>query len=227
MTAHTLTDASRQGLEPGMPRLLGGRLCLDFANSIEEPTGPLRQDFLASYPELVRWGRHAGAISDRQAAILHEAGLDQPSPAEATIRRALALRSAIDGIFRHVASGTPPSPADLSVVHDEYVIALRHASFAPSGARFGWHWPEDAIAPDRVLWPVASSAVELLMTGDLSRIKECPEGCTWLFYDLSKNGSRRWCSMEGCGSHAKMRRYRARQRSSVDASRRTDRDRSR
>jgi predicted RNA-binding Zn ribbon-like protein len=55
--------------------------------------------------------------------------------------------------------------------------------------------------------------VTLLVEGDLARVKACPgpaNDCGWLFYDTSKNASRRWCSMEGCGSVAKMRHYRAR-----------------
>jgi predicted RNA-binding Zn ribbon-like protein len=51
------------------------------------------------------------------------------------------------------------------------------------------------------------SAIALLTTDDLSRVHQCPgaNDCGWLFYDISKNGSRRWCSMEGCGSRVKMR----------------------
>ncbi|MCK4450409.1 MAG: CGNR zinc finger domain-containing protein, partial [Anaerolineae bacterium] len=33
------------------------------------------------------------------------------------------------------------------------------------------------------------------------------EGCDWLFVDASKNHSRRWCSMNMCGSRVKARRY--------------------
>lgn len=66
------------------------------------------------------------------------------------------------------------------------------------------------------LWPVALSATGLLTSGNLERVKECPVGeggCVWLFYDASKNKSRRWCSMADCGSRAKMRRMYARRRS--------------
>jgi predicted RNA-binding Zn ribbon-like protein len=48
-----------------------------------------------------------------------------------------------------------------------------------------------------------------LTSGPLGRVKGCA-GCNWLFVDESKNKSRRWCSMEECGTHAKMRRYVAR-----------------
>jgi predicted RNA-binding Zn ribbon-like protein len=41
----------------------------------------------------------------------------------------------------------------------------------------------------------------------------CPgEGCGWLFFDASKNRSRRWCAMEDCGNRAKARRHYRRSR---------------
>ena len=59
---------------------------------------------------------------------------------------------------------------------------------------------------------------ELLTSGRLDRIRECPglDGCGWLFYDTSRNGSRRWCSMEGCGNRAKGRRHYWSTRGSAD-----------
>ncbi len=70
------------------------------------------------------------------------------------------------------------------------------------------------MALDRPLWAIASSAVEVLTRDELGQIKECTgtNDCGWLFYDTSKNASRRWCSMEGCDSRVKMRRWYARRR---------------
>ncbi len=64
-------------------------------------------------------------------------------------------------------------------------------------------------ALDTVLWSVARSSAELLISEDLMRVKECPEndGCGWLFVDTSRNHKRRWCDMEGCGNRAKARRH--------------------
>ena len=48
-------------------------------------------------------------------------------------------------------------------------------------------------------------------TGTWSRLKVCPaEDCLWVFYDHSKNRSRRWCSMGLCGNRTKTRSYRRR-----------------
>jgi len=96
----------------------------------------------------------------------------------------------------------------------DYLAALAQARLAPIERGHEWPWREDDGALDRPLWAVVRSAVEVLTTGDPVRIKACPEpdGCGWLFYDTSKNGSRQWCSMEGCGSRAKMRHHYARRR---------------
>jgi predicted RNA-binding Zn ribbon-like protein len=41
------------------------------------------------------------------------------------------------------------------------------------------------------------------------RLAQCNgDTCGWLFLDLTKNLSRRWCDMKGCGNRAKVRRYR-------------------
>jgi predicted RNA-binding Zn ribbon-like protein len=42
---------------------------------------------------------------------------------------------------------------------------------------------------------------------DWSRLKACSrDTCRWAYWDASRNGSGRWCSMQGCGNYVKMRR---------------------
>lgn len=202
-----------QGRTQDFPRLLGGRLCLLFANTVEGPISNRPVDFLVGYTELARWGWHAGALQEAELAQLLAAAEREPEAAAAVFRRAVALRDATDRLFRAVAHGEPPREGDLACVWEEHAQAVAHARLAPTGDGYDWSWKE----PDdlgRPLWPVARSAVELLTDGDLRRVKECPgaDDCGWLFYDTSRNGARRWCSMEGCGSRVKMRRHYARQR---------------
>jgi hypothetical protein len=59
--------------------------------------------------------------------------------------------------------------------------------------------------------------LESVSAGTWTRLKACPD-CRWVFYDNTKNGSKRWCLMQaagptgrGCGDIAKVRRYRERQ----------------
>jgi predicted RNA-binding Zn ribbon-like protein len=200
-------------------RLLGGAPCLDFVNSIEDPASDAPQDFLTSYPDLVRWGQHAGLIADTTATrLITRADTDESSVDEA-LRRALELRDALHRLFLAIATRRDPDREDLELLRRAYLDAMSGATLVPDDERLTWHWQPDEQRLDQLLWPLARSAVELLTTGDLRRIKLCenPYGCGWLFYDGSKNGSRRWCSMEGCGSQVKMRRQYARRRVSAGA----------
>jgi len=53
---------------------------------------------------------------------------------------------------------------------------------------------------------VVHAATGLLTSGPLDRVKDCA-ACRWLFVDESRNRSRRWSTMEECGTHEKVRRY--------------------
>ena len=59
---------------------------------------------------------------------------------------------------------------------------------------------------------VARDAARMLGTDERARVRVCAsETCSARFYDRSRGGHRRWCSMQGCGNVAKARRHRARQ----------------
>jgi predicted RNA-binding Zn ribbon-like protein len=61
-----------------------------------------------------------------------------------------------------------------------------------------------------------AAVLSAIGAGTWKRLKACPD-CRWVFYDNTRNGSKRWCLMyaggpEGraCGTIAKVRRYRDR-----------------
>jgi predicted RNA-binding Zn ribbon-like protein len=168
--------------------LAGGNLALDLANT-RDGHAPAR-DYLETSADLVAWARHAGGLEiDADAAALD---------------RVLALRETVDTIFRTVArrDGAPPpgALADLVAAH-----AAHPGRLVAAGGRFELAWDRDIVGP------VAAAAVDLLRGDELDRLQVC-EACPWLFLDLSRNRSRRWCSMNVCGGTLKMRRYRERKR---------------
>jgi predicted RNA-binding Zn ribbon-like protein len=59
--------------------------------------------------------------------------------------------------------------------------------------------------------PILHSAVDLLTSADQTRIRKCP-ACVLHFYDSSKKGTRRWCSMRICGNRYKVAAYTQRRR---------------
>jgi predicted RNA-binding Zn ribbon-like protein len=207
-------DAAKSVFDPFNPEA-GDRLALDLANTIDPRYGPHRRDKLTSYPLLAAWGRHAGILTADQEQSLLALASEQPAAAGRVLDRARDLRETIYRIFSAITAGQPPRRADLDVLRDRATEALRHAQLQAEGAGFVWAWSDAGSALDGLLWPVAQAALDLLFSAELPRVRECPGGqkdCGWLFVDLTKNGSRRWCSMETCGSRAKMRRHYARKR---------------
>ncbi|GGR23200.1 CGNR zinc finger domain-containing protein [Deinococcus ruber] len=201
-----------QGQDPTFPRLLGERLCLDFVNSIEGRAGPQPHDFLENYEALVHWGMHASLLSKEEERALLQLAQQQPEQAEATWAMALRVRDTLYSIFVALARGEHPTPAALRALQQAYLKVMSHAELTPSSAGFTWTW-KSTLTLDRMLWPVVQSAVDLLASTVVARVRECPGcgDCGWLFVDISKAGKRQWCSMEGCGSRAKMRRLYQRQ----------------
>jgi len=67
---------------------------------------------------------------------------------------------------------------------------------------------------ERINWLIVRSAADLLTSDKLHDVRACSaEDCRWLFLDISKNHSRRWCDMETCGNQAKARRHYRRKKS--------------
>ena len=182
---------------------IGGEAALDFANTREGDPEP---EHLHGYGDVVAWAAHSGVIDAATAGSLTSAAAGRA--AERVFERALRLRAAIDATFRALATGREPAPDPLAELAAFEAEAIGHGRLVRApGAQFDWSWEGDEL--DRVLWPVARSAVDLLRDGPLDRLKTC-HVCPWLFLDLSRNRSRRWCSMNECGGRDKMRRYRAR-----------------
>ncbi|MET7834642.1 ABATE domain-containing protein [Micromonospora sediminicola] len=186
-------------------RLVGGNLALDFINTRSgPPVGSPDDDVLTGYPELLAWSVYAGALSEPEAEALRRLSHDDPAGSRTAFARSLRIRDDLDDVFRAVAADRSPDTSVLARLRDDEADALGHARL-DQGRTFGWTWRDDQTLA-RPLRPVVHAAVQLLTTGALDRIKGCG-GCRFLFNDESKNRSRRWCSMDDCGTSEKMRRY--------------------
>jgi len=71
--------------------------------------------------------------------------------------------------------------------------------------------PEQALEADGAAWrPAVMAAASLLdlLRQAPGRIRSCQHpACVLWFYDTTRNGTRRWCSMAVCGNRAKARRH--------------------
>ncbi|HSU15481.1 CGNR zinc finger domain-containing protein [Longimicrobium sp.] len=196
--------------------LAGGHLALDFANTLGQHEPEPLSEWLHGYDDLVWWGLRAGVVTKPEAEALFAAARARPGDAEKTFERAIAFREALFRVFSSLGAGGIAPPAEVERMNAELAAAGAHLCVAPEGEGFGWGWRGEGL--DRVLWPVAKAAAELLVSGELGRIGECAgDECQWLYIDTSRNHSRRWCVMSDCGNRAKARRHYHRVRTAADA----------
>ncbi|HEY4724314.1 MAG TPA: CGNR zinc finger domain-containing protein, partial [Anaerolineae bacterium] len=155
------------------------------------------------------WTRKVGLLNDRLAQQLQRAASRQPSQATKTLERAIALREAIFRIFSAVAHAQTPKDADLNILNNELSGMLAKSQLIWRTDSFDWSWSGDAEALDQILWWIIRSATDLLTNEQVKRVGVCADdrGCGWLFYDTSRNRSRQWCDMRGCGNRAKAKRH--------------------
>lgn len=191
--------------------LVGGALCLDFANTgSSRRHGPFRER-LKDYEDLLVWARRVGLVEEREAATLQREAARRPADAERVLARARTLREAIYRVFSARAEVAEPLPDDVDELNGALAEAGRFRRIVPAGNGWVWTWDRGEEPLAWPLWPVAQSAAELLTEAEPERIKECgSDNCNWLFYDVSKNRSRRWCEMKDCGNRAKQKRHRSR-----------------
>lgn len=206
---------------------VGGRLCLDFANTVSGVRGGALRERLDDYASLVSWGRQAGVVTEAQARRLLAEARRRPPEAEAVLREARELREAVYSVFLAFVEKRDPRQPDLDRIGAALGRALAHRRIrrrerpargaapdaeADEGSCCALSWEEAPGALDAVLWPVVASAAELLVSGsDLARVRICglyeTNECGWLFVDETKSRTRRWCSMKDCGNRAKARRH--------------------
>jgi predicted RNA-binding Zn ribbon-like protein len=186
-----------------------GKLPLDFANTIESHASAQPIEKLESYFDLLVWSQAAGLLTHNKAQDLRADALNHPVEVSAVLAKAIELRETIYRIFSAVANDREPDTLDLARLNDALVEALVQAQIVSTSEGFEWSWDPGKGSFDQILWPIAHSAIDLLLSEDLKRVGECADdrGCGWLFYDTSRNRSRRWCSMDDCGNRAKSRDF--------------------
>jgi predicted RNA-binding Zn ribbon-like protein len=193
-----------------------GRLCLDFANTLANRLDDHAHEWLDSYSNLVVWAQLVGVLSPEAAQPLLSEAAARPEKAALALDQAIELRETIYRIFSVIGAGRSPARRDLDDLNTALSEALPHLQVIPDGTAFAWDWSGEAAPLERMLWPVARSAADLLTSEELGRVGECHgDGCGWLFLDLSRNHSRRWCDMGDCGNRAKARRHYRRKKESL------------
>ncbi|WP_223774670.1 CGNR zinc finger domain-containing protein [Streptomyces sp. 135] len=176
---------------PHDPRPLTGEpLSLDLLNTRWVHDGT-RQDLLTGVEGLAVW-LAANGLAERFPA-------DGPT-LEHVLRARDALASAVD------SPGDPAAAARVDRILGHGRIRATLSAEGPGEE------PEFADVTWGAAWLAARDYLNLLATAP-DRIRGCAhEACVLHFFDTSRNGTRRWCSMAACGNRAKASRHYARSR---------------
>ncbi len=127
------------------------------------------------------------------------------------LQRLIAFREKLREAVLRMEAGSAPADTFLAEVN---TLLLQHPLPALLHKRNGKVLRQTAFELRRPadLWaPIVAATADLLAESDSSRMRRC-ESCVVHFFDTSKKGSRRWCSMNICGNKLKVAAYQKRKR---------------
>ena len=188
---------------------VGNHLSLDFVNTRPVMNGqPV--ELLSDWNALLRWFRAADLISEKEMETFVWQWEKRPE-AETCVDKLKTCREGVRATVLRLEAGEEPvakTVAELNRLlraHPMFLELRRTAARLEGRHLFELRRPDDLIAP--IVYAVAEMLLEL----NPARLRKC-ESCILHFYDTSKNGTRRWCSMQICGNRSKVAAYAERRR---------------
>jgi predicted RNA-binding Zn ribbon-like protein len=190
---------------------VANRPILDFLN-----TKPVLADgpteLLPDVRALERWLIASDMVTSPKAKAVGR-GWRQSPEAAAFLDQLIAFRERLREAVLRIENGSLPTDVFLAEVNS---LLLQHPRHTSLHKRDGKVIRETLFEPRKPtdLWaPIVDATADLLTEAESSRIRKC-ESCVVHFFDTSKKGSRRWCSMNICGNKLKVAAYQRRKRAS-------------
>src|SRR5262245_44251030 len=153
--------------------LVGGSLCLDFANTIHEYGAADPREELHSFEDLIAFENQAGVITEKEAATLSSQAVNNPSMAKKTLTSDKELRNFLHRSFSAIAQGKDPSSKDLAYFNQQLPGILQNLRIEKKGHHLVWGWRKDHGNFEGLLWPIMRSAVDLLTSEEHRFVREC------------------------------------------------------
>ncbi len=183
-------------------QFVAGHLALDFINTVAFRADPEKQeDHLQRAEDVRRWANQA-QLPDREAIN------SGPRVGPAALRYIRAVREQLFVVFHAIVTGDRVSVDTLSRVGNALHYCRAKRRLCVDGAEVRWAWRASARCTDYLLYPVLTTATDLLTSDSLGLVRQCEAAdCGWLFLDRSNARKRRWCSMADCGNRNKARNF--------------------
>jgi predicted RNA-binding Zn ribbon-like protein len=187
---------------------IGGAVALDFANTLDWRLRERPVELLQTFSDLLRWAWSAGVLDLSDARALQAWSAARPRVAARALADAIEVREAIAVVFQARARGKRLPAPGLARLDAACREAWARRALVARGPKAAWEWQKDVPEPRRPAWAAALDAARILTSDDLARMRQCGDAqCGWLFLDTSRNRSRRWCTMKGCGNRNKARSF--------------------
>ena len=189
---------------------VGNHPALDFLNTRPVLSGDEPTELLPDFAAVLRWFRAADLLGSREASELRRQWKESDRARRAVDSLHQLREKLRKEILRYEAGGrvqhaTVDEINQLMAKHPMRTRLMATKDGFSTEAYCGPREPED------LLGPVAHSIAGLFADLDRTKIRKC-NNCVLHFYDTSKKGTRRWCSMQMCGNRAKVATYAARHR---------------
>ena len=208
-----MTETKPERRRPPLFELIGGNVCLDFINTLDDRPSGEPKELLKNYYDLARFGEDTGILTPEQLDYFLEKVHLMPDEAQEAMRRAINLREALYAIFTAVMNKQSAPQLAMDRLNANLHDATLHSRLVQREERLEWRFDDMTSSCYAMLRPIARAAADLLASPDLALVRACSSPtCQWLFLDTSKNHHRRWCSMKQCGNRAKVRKFYAKKK---------------
>jgi len=188
---------------------------LDFLN-----TKPVLKDgpteLLADFHALERWLIAAGMAGSAKAKARLRSWRRSAEGA-AFLKELIGFRERLREAVQRVEDGQTPSDGFLKEINARLARYPLQVALRRRDGRLAREAVFDPGKPSDFWAPLMDAAVALFSETDPSRIRQCTQ-CVVHFFDVSKKGSRRWCSMKLCGNKQKVAAYQRRRREAAEES---------
>jgi predicted RNA-binding Zn ribbon-like protein len=190
-------------------KLFAGHPALELVNTLDLRFSTNPQDLLPTYADLLRFAAQLRLLPAEQARKLGRTV--HAHDGQRVLASAVELREALAAVLYAWVDGGKPADGQVEILETHFHAAAQHRSLRGGDERLVWSWSGFEQQAELPLWKLAQSASDLLVSDDAKQVKGCGDPtCRWLFLDLSKNHTRRWCDMKTCGNRMKARRHQAR-----------------
>jgi predicted RNA-binding Zn ribbon-like protein len=195
-------------------KLHAGHPALELVNTLDLRFSTTPEELLPAYRDLLRLTAQLRLITAEQARRLVRTvdGRD----ARRILASTVELREALSAVLYAWIDGGKPSAGQVKILEKYFQDAALHRNLRADKSQLAWSWTGAEQQAEIPLWKLAQAASDLLVSSDAELVKDCGDPtCRWLFLDLSKNHTRRWCDMKTCGNRMKARRFQARLQSTL------------